>query len=67
MTAGINSDNYLSEPDRQKAINLAVAKAKPKDTVVLFGKGHEKSMCFGNEEKPWSEHQAVKKALKKIA
>jgi len=55
----------LSEPDRQKAINLAVAKAKPKDTVVLFGKGHEKSMCYENEEKPWSEHQAVKKALAK--
>ena len=65
MTAGINGDNYLSEPDRQKAINLAVAKAKPKDTVVIFGKGHEESMCYGNEEKPWSEHQAVKKALSK--
>ncbi len=64
MTAGINGDNYLTEPDRQKAINLAVSKAKSKDTVVLFGKGHEESMCYGSEEKPWSEHKAVKKALK---
>jgi len=53
---------YL-QPDRQKAINLAVKLAKAGDTVVFFGKGHEKSMCFGKIEHPWSEHQAVKKAL----
>ncbi len=64
MTTGIVEENYLVEPDRQKAINLAVAKAQPGDTVVLFGKGHERSMCCGTEEHPWSEHSAVKKALK---
>jgi UDP-N-acetylmuramoyl-L-alanyl-D-glutamate--2,6-diaminopimelate ligase len=54
----------LSEPDRQKAINLAVKLAQPGDVIGLFGKGHEQSMCFGKIEYPWSEHQAVKKALK---
>jgi UDP-N-acetylmuramoyl-L-alanyl-D-glutamate--2,6-diaminopimelate ligase len=63
MVSGTVNENYLREPDRQKAINLAISKAQPGDTVVLFGKGHEKSMCFGNEEQPWSEHEAVKKAL----
>lgn len=66
MTVGAVNDNYLIESNRQKAINLAVSKAKPGDTVVLFGKGHEKSMCYGDEERPWSEHKAVKKALDKI-
>lgn len=51
------------EPDRQKAINLAVKLARPGDIVALFGKSHEQSMCFGKIEHPWSEHQAVKKAL----
>ncbi|MEA3355371.1 MAG: UDP-N-acetylmuramoyl-L-alanyl-D-glutamate--2,6-diaminopimelate ligase [Patescibacteria group bacterium] len=57
--------NYLyRQKDRQKAINLAVELAKPGDIVALFGKSHEKSMCFGTIEHPWSEHQAVKTALK---
>jgi len=51
-------------PNRQQAINQAIAIAKPGDYVCLFGKAHEKSMCFGTIEYPWSEHQAVQKALK---
>lgn len=56
----------LIEPDRQKAINRAISMAKSNDFVCLFGKSHEKSMCYGTTEKPWSEHLAVKKALKNI-
>lgn len=65
IKAGFKSKKKLySEPDRQKAINLAIRLAKPGDVVALFGKSHEKSMCFGTIELAWSEHQAVKKALK---
>ncbi len=53
--------------DRQKAINFAIRKlAKKGDIVTLFGKGHEQSMCFGEKEHPWSEHKAVKKALRNL-
>lgn len=55
------------EDDRQKAINLAVGMAKPGDIVVVTGKGHEKSMCFGKTEYPWSDQEAFKKAIKKYA
>ena len=58
------TNKLYREPDRQKAINLAINLAKPGDIVALFGKSHEKSMCFGTIEHPWSEHQAVNKALK---
>jgi UDP-N-acetylmuramoyl-L-alanyl-D-glutamate--2,6-diaminopimelate ligase len=54
----------FKQPDRQLAINLAIKLAKPGDYVALFGKAHEKSICFGTIEHPWSEHQAVQKALK---
>src|SRR3989339_600293 len=54
----------LIEPDRQKAINLAIKLARPGDMVGLFDKSHEKSMCFGTIEYSWNEYQAVKKALK---
>jgi UDP-N-acetylmuramoyl-L-alanyl-D-glutamate--2,6-diaminopimelate ligase len=51
-------------PDRQKAIEFTLTKiAKKGDTVMLFGKGHEQSMCFGTTEYPWDEKRAVEKAL----
>lgn len=56
--------DFLIIPDRQQAINHAISLAKPGDVIGLFGKGHEKSMCFGKIEQPWSEHEAFKKALK---
>jgi UDP-N-acetylmuramoyl-L-alanyl-D-glutamate--2,6-diaminopimelate ligase len=58
------SHRLYQEPDRQKAINLAINLIKPGDCVGFFGKSHEKSMCFGTIEYPWDEFKAVKKALK---
>lgn len=55
---------FLKIADRQEAINRAVRLARPGDTVACFGKGHEKSMCFGTIEYAWDEFKAVKKALK---
>lgn len=51
------------QPDRQKAITQAIKLARPGDIVGVFGKGHEQSMCFGTIEYPWSDHEAIKKAL----
>lgn len=51
-------------PDRQEAINYAIQTlAKKGDWVLLCGKGHEKSMCYGSTERPWSEREAVTCAL----
>lgn len=56
---------YFVIPDRQKAIDFAVQKlAKKGDTVGIFGKGHEQSLCYGVSEYPWSDYRAVKRALK---
>lgn len=57
--------NFVRIPDRQEAINYAISLAKEGDVIGLFGKGHEKSMCYGHEEKPWSEYEAVRQALLK--
>ena len=57
-------DWFRREDDRQKAINLAVGMAGPGDIVVATGKGHEKSMCFGITEYPWSDREAFEKAIK---
>lgn len=55
--------NFIKIPDRKKAIELAIRMAKNGDVVGLFGKGHEKSMCFGAKETSWDEREAVWAAL----
>lgn len=56
---------FVRIPNRKEAIVTAIGVAGPGDVVGLFGKGHERSMCFGRTEYPWSEHQVVIDALKK--
>lgn len=55
--------HYSLVPDRAEAIHRAVAMARPGDTVILCGKGHEQSMCFGTEERPWDDRSAARAAL----
>lgn len=59
-----NGGNVSYIQDRQEAINHAVKIAEKGDTVIITGKGHEKSMNLGNGEKAWSDQEAVERALK---
>lgn len=50
--------------DRRQAIKFALSLAKPGDTVIVCGKGHEQSMNLdGRHELPWSDEQVVQAAL----
>lgn len=52
-------------PERGEAIRFAINDvAKKGDLVIICGKGHEKSMAYGKTEYPWSDVEAVNKALK---
>lgn len=63
--AKVNSD-YFTIEDRQEAIDFAINNlARRGDLVLITGKGHERSMCFGTKEYPWSDQNAVIKALKR--
>lgn len=53
-------------PDRDEAIAYALSKAKPGDTVIVTGKGHEKSIARGKVEYPWSDQETVKKHLRRL-
>ena len=55
--------DYLRIPDRGQAIARALADAQPGDVVVVAGKGHERTMCFGQTEVPWSDQEAVRQLL----
>jgi len=49
--------------NRYDAIQFALSIAKKDDTVIITGKGHEKSLCRGTIEHPWSDQQVVKKIV----
>lgn len=51
------------EPDRAKAIRLALELAEPGDTVLVAGKGHETTQTVGNETRPFSDERTVRMLL----
>lgn len=51
--------------DRTDAINFAIKRAQKGDTVLLLGKGHEKTIERANGENPWDEIQTAHDALKR--
>jgi UDP-N-acetylmuramoyl-L-alanyl-D-glutamate--2,6-diaminopimelate ligase len=51
--------------DRPEAIQFAVNRAKKGDTVLLLGKGHEKTIERADGEHPWDEIGTAHEALKK--
>lgn len=58
-----SDDAFTIVADRTDAIQYAVDMAQPGDVVAAFGKGHERSMCFGETEYPWSDQEAMCQAL----
>ena len=58
--------SFVRVSDRREAIEFALGTAKEGDIIIVTGKGHEKSMCFGTTEYPWSDQEAVKETLAKL-
>ncbi len=65
QAGAVEGQSYFRVPDRAEAIQFAVDLARPGDVVIACGKGHEQSMCFGTLETPWSEHAALRAALRR--
>ncbi len=63
QAGGEEGKSYIRIPDRGQAIQAAVDLAGPGDLVIVCGKGHEQSMCFGDIEYPWDDRVALKAAL----
>jgi len=62
---GVKNKNYFVERDRGRAIWFAINKiANRGDTIVVCGKGHERSMNYEGVEYPWSDREAVELALR---
>jgi len=58
--------NYRIIRDRGEAIRFGVQAARLGDTLVVFGKGHEQSMCFGTVEYPWDDRTAMRASISEL-
>jgi UDP-N-acetylmuramoyl-L-alanyl-D-glutamate--2,6-diaminopimelate ligase len=61
-TAGLAATVEV-EPDRAKAIALAMTKARAGDIVVIAGKGHEKTQTIGKQVLPFDDVAVAREAL----
>jgi UDP-N-acetylmuramoyl-L-alanyl-D-glutamate--2,6-diaminopimelate ligase len=53
----------VREPDRARAIELAVGEARPGDIVLVAGKGHEDYQVVGTEKRPFDDRAVARRAL----
>jgi UDP-N-acetylmuramoyl-L-alanyl-D-glutamate--2,6-diaminopimelate ligase len=51
------------EPDRRRAIERAVAHARPGDVVVIAGKGHETTQTIGDTVRPFDDREVARATL----
>jgi UDP-N-acetylmuramoyl-L-alanyl-D-glutamate--2,6-diaminopimelate ligase len=55
---------YTLEPDRRKAIALAIGEAQPGDIVLIAGKGHEKVQVGNAGAAPFDDIEVARNALR---
>jgi UDP-N-acetylmuramoyl-L-alanyl-D-glutamate--2,6-diaminopimelate ligase len=55
--------DFLEVEDRGEAIWEALRRAGPGDIVLIAGKGHEQSMIYGFEARPWDDRQVARDGL----
>jgi len=55
---------YMIEPDRGKAITLAIDEAQAGDMVLLAGKGHEDYQVFADHNIHFDDREEARKALR---
>ena len=49
--------------DRREAIGHAIGLGREGDVILLAGKGHEQSIIYGTEKRPWDDRRAAREAL----
>jgi UDP-N-acetylmuramoyl-L-alanyl-D-glutamate--2,6-diaminopimelate ligase len=68
ILAGIPEDSDCQvEPDRERAIERAVAASEEGDVIVIAGKGHEDYQILGTRKIHFDDREIVRKLLGDIA
>jgi len=58
------SGKYAIEPDRERAIRLAIDEARSGDMILLAGKGHENYQIVGDQTLPFDDREVARQALR---
>ncbi len=58
--------HFTVEPDRRKAIGIAIRMAKPGDVICLAGKGHETGQIIGNQVIPFDDREEAGTVLREL-
>lgn len=59
----LKNKSFIVEPDRKKAIKLAIALGTPGDVVLIAGKGHEDYQILGTKKIHFDDIEEAKSAL----
>ena len=60
------NSRYTLEPDRRKAIALAIDEARPGDIVLIAGKGHEKVQVTREGAAPFDDVEVAREVLRSL-
>ncbi|MCO1601246.1 UDP-N-acetylmuramoyl-L-alanyl-D-glutamate--2,6-diaminopimelate ligase [Desulfosporosinus nitroreducens] len=64
IITGVSGADYVTLRDRREAIWRACYLAKPGDTILIAGKGHETYQIFGTEVHPFDDREVAREALR---
>ncbi len=59
-----DAEHVVVEPDRRKAIGIAVQNAQPNDVVLIAGKGHETYQIIGDRKFDFSDKDVARQCLR---
>jgi UDP-N-acetylmuramoyl-L-alanyl-D-glutamate--2,6-diaminopimelate ligase len=59
----VQGERFQIELDRRRAIQLVLERARPGDTVLLAGKGHEPRMLVGDARLPWDDRRVAEQLI----
>jgi UDP-N-acetylmuramoyl-L-alanyl-D-glutamate--2,6-diaminopimelate ligase len=66
VKTGFDKKGYIVEPDRRRAIELAITASRPNDAVLIAGKGHETYQIIGKKSIDFDDREEARKALAKL-
>ncbi len=59
-------NKVLVEPDRKKAIGLAISSARREDIILIAGKGHETYQIIGTTKSHFSDQETAEELMNLI-
>jgi UDP-N-acetylmuramyl-tripeptide synthetase len=66
LVTGFTAKGYAVEPDRRRAIKLAIIASRPEDAVLIAGKGHETYQILGTAVIDFDDREEARRVLQTL-